>query len=157
MIFLSSGQSWQQHLALGKFPLIHFVTEIQIPYFSFASLQINDPCNKDGLSRSGFFKQIKRNNKAKTQDWELSLKGGRALHLYLLFFLLVWRCCHVLLHRPCIWYYFTYQEYRQSVLLGAEESWIFKALCFIIEMISMQKLCKVVYEHAYKKKKSWTL
>lgn len=65
MIFLSSGQSWQQHFALGKIPLIHFVTETQIPYFSFASLQINDPCNKDALPRSNFFKQIRRNNKAK--------------------------------------------------------------------------------------------
>lgn len=120
MIFLSSGQSWQQHFALGKFPLIHFVTEIQIPYFSFASLQTNDPCNKDALPRSRFFKQIRRNNKAKPQDWELGLKGGRMLGLYLLFFLPFWGSCHVLLHRLSIWYYYTYQRCKQAALLAAK-------------------------------------
>ena len=77
MIFLSSGQSWQQYLALGKFSLIHFVTEIQILYFSFASLQINDPCNEDALPRSGFSKQIKRNNKAKLRigNWVWKVGG----------------------------------------------------------------------------------
>lgn len=79
MIFFSSGQSWKKHLPLGRFSLIRFVTEIQIPYFSYAFFfQSNDPYNKHAVPRSDFSKQIKRNN-TKSQDQELSIKGERGL------------------------------------------------------------------------------
>lgn len=136
MIFLSSGQSWQQQLALGQFSLIHFVTEIQIPYFLFASLQINDPCNKDALPRSGFSKQINRNSTAKTLGRELSLKGKKMLGLYLFFFLLSWGCWRVLLKRSSLGYYFTYQEYRTSALLPLEVIW-----GFLRHNASLQRQC----------------
>lgn len=146
MIFLSSGQSWQQQLALGQFSLTHFVTEIQIPYFLFASLQTNDPCNKDTLLRSGFSKQINRNSTAKTLDQELSLKGKRMLGLYLFFFLLSWGCCHVLLQRSSIGYYFICQERKPSALFPVDVIW-----GFLRHYAYLQKQCKVVYKYAYKK------